>query len=98
MKPFMMRSGSKQDMEKQEEAELAAKHKLCCEVYTKGLPGEFRTMTLNSLPRDEDQTIEKLELITTNLRDRTPQKEKTAPREPNRGTPTKRTPKVLDVR
>ena len=54
--------------------ELAAKHKLCCNIYTMGLPREFKLMTLNSLPRTEDQTMGKLELVTTNLREGKPSK------------------------
>ena len=66
----MERSGDEGKWKTQRAAELAAKDKLCCDVYTMGLPKEFKMMTLNSLPRAEDQTMEKLELVTTNLRER----------------------------
>ena len=70
LKTLMKRSGDERERETQNAAELAAKQRMCCDnVYTMGLPREFKVLTLNSLPRAEDQTMEKLELITTNLRE-----------------------------
>ena len=70
IKSLMERHGNNGEKADQETAELAAKHKLCSDVYMMGLPRDVKMMTLNSLPREEDQTMEKLELVTINLRER----------------------------
>ena len=69
LETLMKRSGDERERETQNAAELAAKQRLCCNVYTMGLPRELKVLTLNSLPRADDQTMEKLELVTTNLRE-----------------------------